>query len=131
MVTEKDYDLSCTWFDGEQDPSDDLAPTNATNLDDDHLINEAQSCSTSLKGANEVSLSNEGGSTPNSDSISVSMGDDELRMPTMVNLQESGLRQSPQIVAVKALPTIMAVFFTPVTAIPAFLRLSLFRDLPS
>ncbi|KAL7516471.1 hypothetical protein ACHAWX_001485, partial [Stephanocyclus meneghinianus] len=37
----------------------------------------------------------------------------------MVNLQESGLRRSPQIATMKALTSIMAVFFTPVTAIPA------------
>ena len=78
LVTDKDYDLSRTWFDGEQDPSDDSAPTNATNLDDAHPTNEAQSRSTSSEGASEVSLSNEGGSAPIPDSIPVSEGDDEL-----------------------------------------------------
>eukprot|EP00804_Cyclotella_cryptica_P016897 CCRYP_001841-RA/>CCRYP_001841-RA protein AED:0.52 eAED:0.52 QI:0/0/0/0.5/0/0/2/0/98 len=74
---------------------------------------------TSSEGASAVTSSNNGSSALHPDSTSVSEGDDELKMPTMVNLHESGLRRSPGISAMKALTSIMAVFLTPVTAIPA------------
>ena len=40
-------------------------------------------------------------------------------MPEMVNLHESGLRRSPRIAAMKSLTTILTVFFSSMSAIPA------------
>jgi hypothetical protein len=73
---------------------------------------------TSNEGASLSSSSNEGGQLQIPDSTSVSEGDDELRMPTMVNLHESGLRRSPRIAAKKALITILTALFCS-TAIPS------------
>jgi hypothetical protein len=67
----------------------------------------------------------EGDPSPIPDSTSVSEGDDELRMPTMVNLRESGLRRSPRIAAKNALVTIMMVLFCAVAAVPASFHASI------
>ncbi|KAL7505265.1 LOW QUALITY PROTEIN: hypothetical protein ACHAXN_002766, partial [Cyclotella atomus] len=112
LPTDEDYDLTRTRFEGTEDPADDLSPIIQSDSDSHALesasaapasANEAQSHSSSSEGATEDSTSNEGGPVSNPDSTPVSEGDDELRMPTMVNLQESGLRCSPRLAAKKAL----------------------------
>ena len=61
---------------------------------------------------NRTSFVNEGGTSfiP-ADSTSVSEGDEELRMPEMVNLRESGLRRSARI-ARKTKSTLLTVLLT-------------------
>eukprot|EP00956_Cyclotella_meneghiniana_P037460 scaffold139228_cov59-Cyclotella_meneghiniana.AAC.1 len=57
-----------------------------------------------------TSCVNEGGISPSpADSSPVSEGDDELRMPKMVNLRESGLRRSSRISAKKTKSTLLTV----------------------
>ena len=115
-----------------------MMPTTDPQLDDDdqkdtshsqdsntHLSNvsassDAQSRSSSSEGADarNESTSNQTNSSP------VSEGDEQLRMPEMVNLHESGLRRSPRIAARKAMFTLLTVLFCS-AAIPASIYASI------
>eukprot|EP00804_Cyclotella_cryptica_P006358 CCRYP_010171-RA/>CCRYP_010171-RA protein AED:0.34 eAED:0.25 QI:0/0/0/1/0/0/2/0/539 len=78
LVTDENYDLSRTWFDGINDPSDDSAPTNSSSSDN---TLEAQSCSIPSKGVHKASPLHERGPGPYPDSTSVSERDNKLKMP--------------------------------------------------
>ncbi|MEY3108605.1 MAG: hypothetical protein RL730_956, partial [Actinomycetota bacterium] len=126
MASDRDYDLTRTWFDGNFDPSadEDSSPTPGASEDSTSFnLEEIQSPNTRdgspptipphgrmLPTAELPALVNKGASAPNTssapsslnegappDSSSVSEGDNDLHMPPMVNLRESGLRRSPRL----------------------------------
>ena len=142
LVTDQDYDLSRTWFDGEKDPSDEpdepaTDPQQETDVESSSHQNQSSNSSNSPEIASSTAqsdrLPSEGASDSNSfqdgspnqtDSTSVSEGDEELRMPQMVNLHESGLRRSPRLASRKALVSILLVLFCP-AMIPAAINSSI------
>jgi hypothetical protein len=134
LITTEQYDLTKTWFEGQDDPSADtiLQPTTDDAVSNLHgRINQSQANSmsnnedaaTTPNEGDAVTTSNEGDAiskddissteynfrnlrwTDDSDQQSqtrpdvtaVSEGDEILGMPSIVNLQESGLRRSPRI----------------------------------
>jgi hypothetical protein len=62
---------------------------------------------------NSQSIVNEGEISP--DSSSVHEGDESLIMPSMINLQESGLRRSPRLKQLKSMLTIVFAAFNSTT----------------
>ena len=130
LVTTEQFDLTKTWFEGENDITADTmlqqpnesgsmanlqdnidrsqaetvpyeAGTTANEGDTEDLNNTAANEGGSEESA-RVNWSDEGeGQTSTQDSSTVSEGDDRLSMPEIVNLQESGLRRSPRIAAQK------------------------------
>ena len=95
-----------------QDPS---ADTETEDISED-MSNNNQNGNTNAAlpqtatGSNSNSTDSKGGHQ--TDSTSVFEGDKELRirMPKMVNLQESGLQRSPRLNARKALTTLLTAF---------------------
>ena len=109
LVTDQEYDLTRTWFEGVQDPS---ADTETEDISEDiSNNNQNRSTQTALPQTATGSNSTDSEGGPETDSTPVSEGDEELRMPKMVNLQESGLRRSPRLNARKALTTLLTAFF--------------------
>ena len=110
LVTDQEYDLTRTWFEGVQDPS---AGTETEDISEDisnNNQNESTNAALPQTATGINSTDSEGGHE--TDSSPVSEGDEELRMPKMVNLQESGLQRSPRLNARKALTTLLTVCFS-------------------
>ena len=133
LVTEENYNLSRTWFQGIEDPAETGATSSpATEPSTDQSANSvggnsnailpsqannSPSFSTTGSSVNEGGPNkrqrtlNEGDQASQMDSPSVYEGDETLRMPKMVNLQESGLRRSPRIKAMKSIATLLTAIF--------------------
>ena len=100
LVTTEQYDLSKTWFEGQDDPSTDTVlqtpavPDSVSALQ--NTVERSQASSTPNEGAHDQnSTANEGDDSTSpllSDSTTVPEGEDALGMPEIVNLNESGLR---------------------------------------
>jgi len=122
LSTTEDYDLTRTWFNGANDPTADThhnadeelaipltdpqtADSNATS----HRHSERDAATDESSSVAKTS-ENEGDPLYNPASTPVSEGDD-LKMPKMINLQESGLRRSARLQQ-KYSPTILTAAFT-------------------
>lgn len=123
MATDKDFDLSRLWFEGEEDPSE-TSPTDLPIVSQEEPANEGDS-SANEGGASNPPPANEGdeadaGSLPPAPAPAPSTTDandpydtsapalsestpfqasegDSLQMPKMTNLETSGLRRSPRL----------------------------------
>ena len=111
LETDKDYDLTRTWFNGDRDesanedssPGTDSVSSNPSQIrqqiislhdSDNQGASPANEGASPILGSLPIPSPNEGAPP---DPSPVSEGDDSLRMPPMANLRESGLRRSPRL----------------------------------
>ena len=117
LVTTEQYDLSKTWFEGQDDPSADTmlqtpaAPDAITALKDSNDRSQASSISNEgVVDQNNTANEGDNSTIPTPPVLTtVPEGEDALGMPEIMNFQESGLRRLPRIATKRII--LATVFF--------------------